>query len=235
VDRRHFIKFCTSAAAAVAAQPEALLAAGEAIFKRYASTLLVDGDGGAFKASALKEGTNYLFHYPYAGTPALLMRLAEAPATNVPLRTATLKDYRWQGGVGPGGRIVAFSAICPHQLSAVFKTKTFISYRPKKSQVAGRANTIVCCAHHSVFDPLQGGKAVSGPTPQPLTAIVLEYDKKDRLFAVGTAGGELFEGFFKAYRRELIDEFGRGVARQETTKTSVVHRLEDYTGSVIRC
>jgi Rieske Fe-S protein len=235
VDRRHFVKFCTSAAATIAAQPEALLAAGEAMFKRYAPTLLVDANGGAFKASALKEGANYLFHYPYAGTPALLMRLTEAPATNVRLRTAALTDYRWPGGAGPDGRIVAFSAICPHQLSAVFKSKTFVSYRPEKSQVAGRANTIVCCAHHSVFDPLQGGKAVSGPTRQPLTAIVLEHDNKDRLFAVGTAGDELFEDFFKAYRRELIDEFGRGVAKQETTKTSIVHRLEDYTGSVIRC
>lgn len=235
MDRRYFVKLCTSAAAAVAAQPEALLAAGEARFKRYAPTLLVDGDGGAFKASALKEGANYLFHYPYAGTPVLLMRLTEAPATDVRPSTAARTDYRWPGGVGPGDRIVAFSAICPHQLSAAFKTKTFISYRPKKSQVAGRLNTIVCCAHHSVFDPLQGGKAVSGPTLRPLTAIVLEHDKKDRLFAVGTAGDELFEDFFKAYRRELIDEFGRGVAKQETTKTSIVHRLEDYTGSVIRC
>jgi arsenite oxidase small subunit len=235
VDRRHFVKFCASAAAAVVAQPEALLAAGEVSFKRYASTLLIDGDGEAFKASALKEGANYLFHYPYAGTPVLLMRLTEAPAPNVRPSTAALTDYRWHGGAAPGGRIVAFSAICPHQLSAVFKTQTFISYRPEKSQVAGRPNTIVCCAHHSVFDPLQGGKAVRGPAHRPLTAIVLEHDKKGRLFAVGTAGGELFEDFFKAYRRKLIEEFGRGVAKHETTNTSIVYRLEDYTSSIIRC
>jgi len=197
--------------------------------------MLVDGQGITLKASSLAEDTNLVFHYPYAGTPALLLRLSKSLQPGVKLSTAKHTNYRWPGGVGPGGRIVAFSAICPHQLSAVFKSKTFISYRPNVSKVAGRANTIVCCAHHSVYDPSQGGKVVSGPAPQPLTAIVLRHDIQDRLFAVGTLGGELFDDYFKAYRRELIDEFGRGAAKQATAGTCTVYRLEEYTQSIIDC
>jgi len=102
--------------------------------------------------------------------------------------------------------------------------------------VAGRGNVIVCCAHHSVYDPSHGAKVLSGPAPQPLAAITLEHDAaSDGLYATGTFGGEVFDEFFKAYRRELIDEFGRGVSKQEIEKTATVIPLTDYVAQKFTC
>ncbi len=232
--RRDFVRICTSVAA-LAATGAPVQGAETRRFKRYAPAELVDTAGHPLDAAKLKTGTNYLFHYPYVGTPALLIRLPAAPTGGISLRTADMQDYRWPGGVGPGGRLVAYAAICPHQLSAALKDTAVISHRARKSPVSGRDHTIVCCAHHSVFDPMRGGAVMSGPAPQPLTAIVLEHDKQGRLYAVGTLGGELFDRYFRAYRRELIREFGRGAARRQTPATTVVRRLEDYAAAVVRC
>lgn len=232
--RRDFFHLCTSAALLATAATQAP-ASGAARFKRYAPAELLDHRGKPLTPDALEVGVNYLFHYPYKGTPALLLHLPADPTPELRLRTADYQDYRWPGGVGPNGRIVAFCAICPHQLSTVFRQAAIISYQRHKTPVSGRDNTITCCAHHSVFDPLRGGAVMSGPAPQPLTAIVLEQDKYQRIFALGTLGGELFDEFFRAYRRELIREYGRGVARAQTAKTATVTPLKDYTQSVVRC
>jgi arsenite oxidase small subunit len=235
MNRRNFVKLCGSVAALAAARPR-LAGAAPAHARSYARTQLVDSNGEPIKASALEAGLNYVFHYPYVGTPVLLLRLGATPAPKAALQTEDGAAYEWNGGVGPGGSVVAYSAICPHQLSAVFRNKTFISFRPDKSPVAERENTIVCCAHHSVYDPLQGGKVLSGPAPQPLTAIVLEHDEAtDALFATGTLGGERFQDFFDAFRRELIDEFGRGSAKNEVSGSAVLQPLNDYVGEAIVC
>jgi arsenite oxidase small subunit len=152
------------------------------------------------------------------------------------LQSADGTSHEWGGGVGLSGAVVAYSAICPHQLVAVFPDRTFISFRPEKSPVADRENTIVCCAHHSSYGPSQGGKVLSGPAPQPLTTIVLEHDTPtDASVATGSLGGELFEDFFKANRRELIDEHGRGVAKNEVSGTAVLRPLKDYVGEIVAC
>jgi arsenite oxidase small subunit len=235
MNRRKFVKLCGSVAALAATAPR-LGAAAPAHFRAYGRARLVDGNGEAIKASALEVGINYVFHYPFVGTPALLLRLGAKPAAKAALQTADGESYEWSGGVGADGAVVAYSAICPHQLSAVFRNKTFISFRPDRSPVSERENTIVCCAHHSVYDPLQGGKVLSGPAPQPLTAIVLEHDAAtDALFATGTLGGERFQDFFDAFRRELIDEFGRGAAKNEVTDTALLQPLSDYVGETIAC
>jgi arsenite oxidase small subunit len=197
---------------------------------------LVTSGGGPLNASNLTTGTTYLFHYPFAGTPCFLLRLPDAaPSAN--LTDAEGAAYHWNGGVGPDHCIVAFAAICSHQLTRVSKRTSFINYYyDKPSEVAGRAGVIACCAHHSVFDPAAGSKVLSGPAPQPLTAIVLEYDDgTDGLYAVGTQGPEYYDNYFSAYRRELIEEFGRGVARNLVRGSAPVYRLEDYTGAQIRC
>jgi arsenite oxidase small subunit len=233
MNRRHFIKLCGSAAALTAANAQQL---ARADIQRFAPTLLVDGNGAPIKAAKLVKGTNYLFHYPYLGTPAFLLRLEQPTAREISLKTAAGDKYRWSGGVGPENALVAFSAICPHQLSAALRAQSFLSYTRKKSPVAGRGQVIVCCAHHSVYDPARGGAVLSGPAPQPLTAILLRHNPKDdSLVANGVAGGELFKDFFKAYKRELIDEFGRGAARQATGKTTAVVPLEEYTGNKYSC
>jgi arsenite oxidase small subunit len=235
MNRRNFVKLCGSVAALAAAGQRPAIAAGGQ-FKAFGRARLVTPSGQPVKAAALQVGTNYVFHYPFVGTPVLLLRLGAAPAHSAVLQTEDGATYEWSGGVGPGGAVVAYSAICQHQLSAVFRNRTFISFRPDRSPVAERENTIVCCAHHSVYDPLEGGKVLSGPAAQPLAAIVLDYDPAtDALFATGTLGAERFHDFFAAYRRELIDEFGRGAAKNEVSGTAVLQPLQDYARETVSC
>jgi Rieske Fe-S protein len=235
MDRRQFSVMCASALGALAARSLALAQGGSAR-RDYARAKLVDAAGAPIKASGLEPQATMVFHYPYAGTPCFLVRLDWELSGSVPLSTADGRAYTWAGGVGPGRSIVAFCAICPHQLSYASKRQSFINYRSDESAVAGRSDVIVCCAHHSVFDPAQGGRVVAGPAPQPLTAIVLEHiEADDELFAVGTMGGELFEEFFRAYKIELIEQLGRGVARQEVSGVTTVLGIAEYTQSQLKC
>ena len=74
---------------------------------------------------------------------------------------------------------------------------------------------IHCCADHSVYDPSAGARVISGPAPQPLAAILLEYDTEhDELTAIGTVGAEQFDAFFRKYDFKLALEYGAGKARQ---------------------
>lgn len=233
MNRRHFIKLCGSAMVLGSLR---LPNVASADTQTYPRARLVDSHGVAVKAGKLMPGVNYLFHYPYVGTPAFLLKLPQATATGVALKTEAGKDYTWPGGVGTGHALVAFSAICPHQLSAALRQRSFLSYMRDKSPVAGRDNVIVCCAHHSVFDPAHGGSVISGPAPQPLTAILLELDPHDdSLTATGTLGGSLFKEYFKAYKRELIKEFGRGMAHQLVANTTTLEPLKKYTANVFTC
>jgi arsenite oxidase small subunit len=233
MNRRGFIKLCGSA---IALNSIYMQDVTKADTQSFARARLTYRNGVPVKAAKLATGINYLFHYPYVGTPAFLIKLPQPTATHIPLKTAGGDAYQWPGGTGPNQSVVAFSAICPHQLSADLRKGSFLSYIPGKSPVAGRDNVIVCCAHHSVYDPSRGGNVISGPAPQPLTAILLEHDPHDdSLVATGTLGGTLFKDFFKAYKRELIEEFGRGAAHQMVTNTAKVVPLKEYTTKVFTC
>ena len=95
---------------------------------------------------------------------------------------------------------------------------------------------IHCCADHSVYDPAQGARVVAGPAPQPLAAIVLDYDPaKDELYAPGTAGAEQFDAFFRKYEFKLALEYGDGKARARVTGATVVRELTEYCRQTIRC
>ena len=53
-----------------------------------------------------------------------------------------------------------------------------------------------------------------GPAPQPLAAILLDYDSAtDGLFALGTVGAEQFDRFFDKYDFKLGMEYGQGKAK----------------------
>jgi arsenite oxidase small subunit len=235
MDRRRFITLCSSTLALITTNPAALAQNGAA-FKPYARVKLVDKHGKAIKAGRLPKNVCHIFHYPFAGTPCFLINLGKPTASEATLDTADGRHYVWPGGAGPQKSIVAFSAICPHQLSYAGKRESFINYRADTSAVAGRADVIVCCAHHSVFDPAQGGKVIDGPAPQPLATIVLEHDAvTDELYALGTHGGELFEDFFTAFKKELIDDLGRGVARQEVTDTTTVLTITEHSRHQVHC
>jgi arsenite oxidase small subunit len=216
--RDSFVRIC---GAALAAQvPVATPALASATLTSFNRVELVDETGPAVRAATIGTAEAYVFHYPYRATPCFLIRLG---------RTAA-------GGVGPDRSVVAFSAICAHALSYPSKELSPIRYSQGYSQVAQRAGAIVCCAHHSVYDPADGARVLSGPAPFPLATIRLEHDAAtDRLYATGVRGEDRFDDFFTAYKEELIDAYGRGKERDLATVTASVVPLDRYTRDVIVC
>ena len=232
--RRRFVRLATGLFALGAAP--FLSGGGEAAAaKRYHRVRLVDAQGNGIKAAALEEDESYLFFYPYKGTPCFLLNLG-AGRDRLPPASACDDSCGWPGGSGAERSIVAYAAICTHQVTRPSPSKSFINYSHKGGKSDEASGRITCCLHGSIFDPAQGGKVVGGPAPQPLTAIELDYDEKtDEIHAVGTYGGEVFKAYFKAYRRELRKEFGPALARQESSGEAVVMRLSDYTKRQFFC
>ncbi|MEY4729620.1 MAG: hypothetical protein RL020_778, partial [Pseudomonadota bacterium] len=131
--------------------------------------------------------------------------------------------------------IVAYSAICAHRLNYPTKQLTFISFRDKKSDHASRENIIHCCSEHSEYDPAAGAKVINGPAPQPLAAILLEYDAAtDGLIAVGTFGGEMFNEFFRKFEFKLNMEHG-GKAQKTVASAATVTELTNFCKQQIQC
>jgi arsenite oxidase small subunit len=240
--RRSFIKFCGGAVAAAGLAERLAGVARAEELKTYGRVKLVSPDGEPLKAKLLSGYDAYIFSYPFRSTPCFLMKLQESPAHDVPLATEEQEKYTWRGGVGPDGTIVAFSAICAHQLAYPTKDLSAINYYVTgKSELASKGHiketsVIVCCAHGSIYDPAQGAKVLSGPATQPLAAIALEYDKDtDELSATGVYGGKVFDNFFKAYKTDLLAAYGPGVARRPMTDTSVAVPMAAYTRLQLRC
>ena len=231
MQRRGFIQFCVASAAAAKAPA---LASG-ASPHYYARVRLVDERGAPLKAKAVPANRNLIFHYPYASTPCFLLNLGRPAKGSARLATAERETYEWQGGVGARRSIVAYSAICAHQLAYPTRDISFISYRTERSARNRHANVIHCCAEHSQYDPAEGARVVAGPAPQPLAAILLEHDAaSDELHAVGTLGGEMFNRFFAKYAFRLALEAGDG-ARRAVGGAAVVVQLEDYCRQQVKC
>ena len=238
MDRRSFVHTCAVGSGALAAALSSDTWAAQARPKAYARALLVDELGDPIKASALKAQHNYVFHYPFEGTPAFLLDLGKTAAPHR-LRTRQAQTYDWPGGVGPRRSLVAFSAICTHKLVYPTKELSFISFR-KGAAVTPKtpsqgSDLIHCCADHSQYDPAKGAAVLAGPAEQPLCAVLLEHDaQRDTLTATGTLGGELFDEFFKKYAFKLELEVG-AKARQVVATRSVVRELEKFCRNPVRC
>ena len=230
MERRDFIKFC-AASAAVTASPEI---AADTQPRLYTRARLVRENGAPLRAAEVPPRRNLIFHYPYASTPCFLLNLAKA-VKPVQLKTSDHRNYEWQGGVGFGRSIVAYSAICAHKLSYPTRDISFISFRTEKSARNKFASVIHCCSEHSQYDPAEGARVVAGPAPQPLAAILLEREaKSDEIFAVGTLGGEMFNDFFDKYAFRLSLEHG-GAARAAAGGSCVVQELENYCKQQVKC
>jgi Rieske Fe-S protein len=66
---------------------------------------------------------------------------------------------------------------CSHQLTYPTRQISFISYRERSTASRiSKPNMIHCCSEHSEYDPAAGARVLGGPAPQPLCAILLEYD-----------------------------------------------------------
>jgi Rieske Fe-S protein len=201
-----------------------LVAYGEV--QPYPRSLLVDAQGRPFTARQLKKAEAYLFNYPFTTSPVFLLSFAQE-VTPTELATEDKRRYAAPGGVGADRSIVAFSAICAHKLMYPTKEISFIGLRS-----GGRgepAHVIHCCGDNSRYDPLHGGRVVDGPAPQPLAAVLLEWDAgSDQLHAVGTQGGERFDAFFEKYAAKLELETGSGL-RKPSGATVVVQPAASYS------
>ena len=196
MERRRFVTGC-AAVATVAGLSASTRAWAAATPRLYSPARLVDIHGDPLKIRQLASRTNYVFSYPFAATPCFLLDLDRPVAAAASLLRADGATYAWSGGVGARHSVVAFSAICAHKLAYPTREVSFIRFQPGRSPTSD-GNVIHCCADHSVYDPAVGARVVSGPAPQPLAAILLDYDtERDELTALGTVGAEQFDAFFR--------------------------------------
>ena len=234
MERRKFLESCAalSGAAGLGTLPSAWASASPRFYER---ARLVDIHGAPLRAGAITVETNYVFHYPYAGTPCFLLRLPRPVDVAATLRREDGMTYAWNGGVGPSRAVVAFSAICAHKLAYPTRDISFIRYQPQKSPTSD-GHVIHCCADHSVYDPADGARVVQGPAPQPLAAILLDYDAAtEGLVAVGTVGAEQFDRFFEKYDFKLGLEYGPGKAKAPVGTTTVVRELSQFCRQTVQC
>ncbi len=216
---------CVAAFWAACGGVPALAASGPA--RRHARTLLVEPFGAPVRAASLVPGQAYLFNYPFAASPVFLLALEREVAATTDLLTEGKQRYASPAGVGPRKAIVAFSAICAHKLMYPTPQISFIGVR--KGFAGEPAQVIHCCGDQSRYDPAAGARVIGGPAPQPLAAVQLEWDENtDRLHAVGTLGGEMFDAFFEKYAFRLQTELGAH-ARATTGPTAVVQPASVYS------
>ncbi len=242
LSRRGFVRLCASTLAMIGASPNLLAQTGTE-FRRYQRAKLIGTDGLPVTPASLKVGENYLFHYPYIATPCFLLNLGRPTEPQTRLKTEAGKFYEWRGGVGPQRSIVAFSAICAHKMSYPADEVSFINYRHntvsflnKDKTTEQRAQVIYCCSEKSVYDPLRGARVLGGPAPQPLAAVVLEYDERDgSLYATGVYGGEMFDKFFEKFAFRLTLEFMTKHVREEVTHAATVMPLTQYCHTQVLC
>ena len=231
MQRRDFMSACAASALAVSLPA----APADAAPRFYARARLVGPGGKPLRARDLPANRNFIFHYPYAGTPCFLLNLGKPTKASAQLKTAEARTYQWPGGVGAGHSIVAYSAICAHRLTYPTRDISFISYRDEKSAGSRFAHVIHCCSEHSQYDPAEGAKVLAGPAPQPLAAILLDYDPgSDEVYAIGTLGGELFNEFFSKYQFRLTMEYG-GNAHAAVKGSCMVNELERYCRQQVKC
>jgi arsenite oxidase small subunit len=234
MDRRSFLESCSASAACLSGGFSFSALAANAKQKDYAKALLVDERGDPLRASALLPQTNYVFHYPFEATPVFLLDLGKPLAPHA-VSTPDQGAYTWPGGVGRNRSIVAFSAICAHQLVYPTKEVSFISFRKTRAQRGVQDGLIHCCAEHSQYDPAKGAQVLSGPAKQPLCAVLLTHEPKgDTLTAHGTLGAELFDEFFRKYEMKLSLDVGPK-ARNAVNGKTVVQELQKFCRNPIQC
>lgn len=234
MDRREFVRLCAGTAVAAACWRGAPAFAEAAT--DFAPARLVSRDGTPLKAAEVGTAEAMVFTYPYRGIPCFLVNLGKRMARSVALTSPDDGGYTSPPGVGPHTNLVAFVAICTHQLSYPKPEHSIIRYAAAGSPIAGAPGRIVCCTHGSVFDPADGGVKVSGPAPNPLLPVRLAWDTAtDILTATGSVGERFFERFFQTYKSELIDRLGPGGYRQPVGDATTTVPLSVYAATLSTC
>jgi arsenite oxidase small subunit len=223
-ERRALMRQAACVAGAWAAAGVLPAVAGEP--QQHVRSRLVDQLGDPFLARQLRVGEPHLFNYPFVASPVFLLAMDKAVA-GMPLVTEAKQIYSAPAGIGPNQSIVAFSAICAHKLMYPTPALSFIGVR--KGFAGEPSQVIHCCGDNSRYDPAQGARVMAGPAPQPLAAVLLEWDDKtDQLHAVGTQGGEMFKAFFDKYAFKLETEYGAR-ATSASGATTVVQAASAYS------
>ncbi len=111
------------------------------------------------------DGVPFTLPTPAGGTiPALVVRLPGPIPGDLALSTAV---------AGPSAYLAGFSRVCTHQHCTVVLNRDIDAINFGFNYLTD-APALTCPCHLSVFDPMRGGKAVSGPAVLPLPRVRLE-------------------------------------------------------------
>jgi len=241
MERRGFLRLSAMSAVAVAISPslitQKLYAEDGSLFQTFEKVQLKDAEGNPFKASALVKEENYVFNYPHVGTPAILVDLPKPTAKDIKLKAEDGTEYIYKGGAGAKGTIVAFSAICPHQLTHPQPDMSMFQYIEEagKTIAYDKGGVFVCTSHLSAFEPKEGGKHVGGPAKQGLASIILEIDKEDNIWAVAVLGPDKFHDYFDAFKDEFKKFYGnKRKAKRLVKEEAKVQKLKNFTKDIIK-
>ncbi|MFT5659844.1 MAG: arsenite oxidase small subunit [Sulfurimonas sp.] len=246
MERRNFLKVVGATGAMIAVSPSTitgkLYASDGAAFQAFEKVQLMDGAGAPLKASALKKEVNYVFNYPHASTPSILLDLPAPTNKDVKLTSADGEEYIWKGGVGSKGTIVAYSAICAHQMAHPTPEDSFLQYCKKGQETmayapedGSKGGIMVCSSHLAAYDVGSGCKVLGGPAEQPLASIIIEVAADDTLWASAVLGGDKFHEYFKVFKPELKKYYGgkrKGKKKVEGSAKTVA--MNEYTKEMIQ-
>jgi len=240
MQRRSFLKVIGATGALIAISPSTitgeLRASNGTVFNTFNRVQLTDSQGKALTTSTLIKEENYIFNYPLVATPSILLDLPEATQNDVELIAENGEKYIWRGGVGSQGTIVAYVAICAHQLSHPSPDASFIQYCKKgESNLLPDKAGIICSSHMAYYDTSAGCKRAEGsPATQPLASIILEIAEDDTIWAVGVLGPQRFKEYLKTFKSEMKKYYGgRRKAKTKTVDTATTLALKDYTQEIV--
>jgi len=242
MNRRNFLKVASVGGLMVAVSPSSisgeLRADDGRLFNVYEKVQLIDSKGLPLKAKELMEEVNYIFNYPFVGTPCILLNLGQKTQKDVKLKSEDGEEYIWKGGIGAKGAIVAYSAICSHQLAHPTPENSFVQYLPRgKTTMATekKGGIIVCSSHLSAFDPSKGCSQIAGPAEEALASIVIEIAEDDSLWATAVLGPGKFHEYFKRYKPEMKKFYGgKRKAKKQVKESALTVILSEYTKEIIQ-
>ena len=192
------------------------------------------------KLSSLPVGQAFLFHYPLVCTPALLINLGQSapPLHAIRYRIGLNEEgqHNWHGGAGPNQSIVAFSAICPHDLTYNTRELALMSYHHRKSgYYVPQDRVITCCSHGTAYDAAKGGQPIMGPAKKPLGSVPLLYDKAEGSFAPAPLQGySVIPAFLNKHRKTLRRDFGKSY-KSEAKGKIILTPLEKFSAKTVTC
>ncbi len=248
MQRRNFLKVVGATGAMIAVSPSTITgelhASDGAMFQAFEKVQLVDAAGAPIKASSLTKEVNYVFNYPFASTPAILLDLPDATSKDVELTAACGDKFIWKGGVGSKKTIVAYSAICAHQMAHPTPDDSFLQYCKKgqatmsydgSGDVKGVGGVMVCSSHLAAYDVTRGCKNLNETAPEPLASIIIEVAADDTMWASAVLGGDKFHAYFKAFKPELKKYYGgKRKGKKKVSGNVTMLALNEYTKEIIQ-